>query len=165
MGVPINKTKELCILAYADDIVLIADGMSKLICITKIVNEWCKKWYVTINVQKTKCVHFRNRHVPRCVEQVMLGEDPLEWVSQYHYLGIILDKYMNCNIIVDQLSTAGSRALGNVLSKTKSQYDLGYQSFTTLVNTNVNAVTDYGSGAWSLPDIDCKKIDTIYWKE
>ena len=62
--------------------------------------------------------------------------------------------------VVDQLSSAGSRALGMLLSKTKNNYDLGYHSFSTMFNNLVNSVTDYCSGVWA-HNTNCKKIDSV----
>ena len=61
---------------------------------------------------------------------------------------------------VNQLSKAGSRALGQILGKTKCNYDLGYVSYSKLFHSCVVPVLDYGSGVWS-QGRDCSKIDQI----
>ena len=62
--------------------------------------------------------------------------------------------------IIDQLARSGSRALGQLISKTKANYDLDYKSFTKLFNACVVPVLDYGSGSWGTGS-ECKKIDDV----
>ncbi len=49
------------VLAYADDIVLIADNEIELQRLIDIVKKWCRKWKLEVNLEKTKIVH----HVKR----------------------------------------------------------------------------------------------------
>ena len=61
VGVSIGNDRSVNSLAYAEDIVLLAptqEGLQKLLNIT---NEWCRKWRVVINTEKTKILHFRHR--------------------------------------------------------------------------------------------------------
>ena len=53
---PVNAEK-LCVLAYADDIVLVAKTADELQKLLNIVNVWCHKWSVLINTNKTKVMH------------------------------------------------------------------------------------------------------------
>ena len=58
-GIQINDTTRLNSLAYADDMVLLATSKAGLQKLLDITNQWCRRWRVTINVDKTKVVHFR----------------------------------------------------------------------------------------------------------
>ena len=89
----------------------------------------------------------------------------LKIVSEYKYLGIWLNYCLDLQQIVDVLSSAGSRTLGSMISKTRSNYDLGYNSFTTLFNTTVVPVLDYAVGARynGSPNV-CKKLDQIQYR-
>ena len=46
---------------YADDIVLLAPDVECLQKQIRIVEEWCSRWRMTLNIAKTKAVHFRKR--------------------------------------------------------------------------------------------------------
>ncbi len=61
MGVNINDII-ISILAFADDIVIIAQNENELQDILHYVEKWCKKWRLKINVDKTNVVHFRGKH-------------------------------------------------------------------------------------------------------
>ena len=49
----------LSILLYADDIVLMSDSEEKLQKMLICLNDWCCKWFMNVNIDKTKIVHFR----------------------------------------------------------------------------------------------------------
>ena len=85
-GIEID-TGELSILQYADDIVLMAPSVKNLQKMLNFVAEWCQKWRMAINIDKTKVVHFRNKCVNRTMYKFSLVNSTLEPVSQYKYLG------------------------------------------------------------------------------
>ena len=56
----------------------------------------------------------------------------------------------------------GSRALGGIIGKTRENYDLGYKSYTQLINSMVIPILDYGGSAWSGGNHhDFKKADQV----
>ena len=63
LGVSIGNDK-VSILAYADDIVLLAESEAELQRQLDILYEWCGKWKMQVNDSKTNIVHFRNRCKP-----------------------------------------------------------------------------------------------------
>ena len=71
LGVDINGIK-ICILLYADDMVLIADSKSELQSVLNIMYQWCKKWRLRLNGNKTKIVHFRGKRVKQCLSLHMV---------------------------------------------------------------------------------------------
>ena len=60
LGVKFGNLK-VSMLLYADDIVLIAGSESNLQKMLDHVSEWCKKWQLRINPNKTQIVHFRGK--------------------------------------------------------------------------------------------------------
>ena len=50
----------ICILLYADDIVLLAENKKDLQTLLDITQDWCYKWKLNINVEKSKILHFRH---------------------------------------------------------------------------------------------------------
>ena len=118
-GVDINDFN-LSILLYADDIVLIAPNEDSLQKMITYVKDWCRKWRMAINTDKTQIVHFRNTRTARTDYSFSFGGDPLSIVSHYKYLGIIFDEYLNFETNASTLSGAALRALGGIKSKLKN---------------------------------------------
>lgn len=51
--------KKVSMLLYADDIVCIAKTEDELQLILDTLRDWCRRWRVLINTEKSKCIHFR----------------------------------------------------------------------------------------------------------
>ena len=152
--------KKLAVLAYADDLVLLASNEHDLNKLLHILNSWCSRWRVLVNVDKTKVMHFRKKTVSVTDSKFCINNKELEIVSKYQYLGTVVDEQCNSQTVAESLAGAGSKALGQLLNKTRAHLDLGFVSFTKLYTSTVNAIVDYRSGAWGCGG-DFKKIDVI----
>ena len=64
LGIDING-RNLCMLLYADDIVLLSDSPENLQSLLSELNKWCDKWQMKINCDKSKIMHFRQKSVPK----------------------------------------------------------------------------------------------------
>ena len=65
IGIELNDGgNPICVLAYADDIVLLAESEEDLQKLMNIVSEWYRKWRLTVNPSKSAVMHFRRPHVP-----------------------------------------------------------------------------------------------------
>ena len=85
------------LLKYADDTVIVGkvcndDSSNYMSQVESFVN-WCKNHYLNLNVKKTKelLIDFRtsNKYVP---DQLKIGCEVVERVSEYKYLGIVIDE-------------------------------------------------------------------------
>lgn len=90
LGVPINGTA-ISILLYADDIALVAESEHDLQTVLDTLHKWCKRWRVLINTEKSKCIHFRRGRQPPTEFSYHIGNNSLELVKEYKYLGLIFD--------------------------------------------------------------------------
>ena len=138
----------LNILLYADDMVLVADSEKDLQLLLDILHEWCAKWRLSLNKDKTEVVHFRPSRVNKSNTIFRYGQIELKTVSSYKYLGIILDEFLNFDLCTKALATAGGRALGGIISKFKILKNVGFHTFTKLYNAGVTPVLEYSSGVW-----------------
>ena len=76
---------------YADDMVLIAASEAGLQSSLDHMYDWCYKWRLSVNRDKTKIVHFRQPRHSKTQYAFHYGLSDIEIVSQYKYLGIIMD--------------------------------------------------------------------------
>ena len=71
---------------YADDIVLIAETPAELQDLLNTLSIWCSFWKLSINIAKSKVIHFRGRRT-RCTEHpIRVNNELLEHVQHYKYL-------------------------------------------------------------------------------
>ncbi len=64
LGVTYGEDK-CCILLFADDIVILAETEEELQKLLKFVENWCMKWRLRINKDKTKVIHFRKKELQK----------------------------------------------------------------------------------------------------
>ena len=96
-GVAFGENK-LCCLAYADDVLLLAESENDMQDLLNFVNEWCRKWRLIINFSKTNAMHFRNKG-KRCSNfDFKVGNHTVDYVSVYRYLGVHLNEHMYSSI-------------------------------------------------------------------
>ena len=140
----------MTILAYADDIVLLAPSEDKLQKLLDITEKWCSKWGVTINVQKTKVIHFRPKNTKRTANKFYLNQrTKVDIQDRYKYLGLVIHENLDLDKSLDELANAASRALGTIIGKTKDNYDLSFGCYSRLYDACVVPILCYGAGIWS----------------
>ena len=142
--------KTITVLAYADDLVLLAPIQAGLQQLISIVDQWCHKWRLKVNCDKTKIMHVRPKTVQRTQYQYAYGTSTLEKVSHYKYLGFILNEFGTMDTGSNSLASAGERALGALISKVKMNGDIGYRTFEQLYISCVTPVLDYCGRIWGI---------------
>ncbi len=96
---------------------------------------------MSINKTKTNVVHFRNKHQLRTQYVFKIGNNSLNVVDRYKYLRIILNEFVEFEVIVSTFADAASGGLGAVIGKTKHPSNLDFKTFEKLFSTGVH----YGS--------------------
>ncbi len=153
-GVKLNDIT-ISVLAYADDLVLLAENENDLQSLLDTLFDWCSKWRLSINVDKTKVMHFRPVDSNRTNFDFNVNGVSLEIVEQYKYLGILLQENLDFTKTAEMLSGAAGRALGSIINKVKANKDLGYNTFTTLIDRCVMPILLYGSCTWGTKYYKC----------
>ncbi len=126
------------------------------------VSDWCWKWRLVINQEKTQIVHFRKQAVQRSSFVFNFGSTPLTYANEYKYLGLTLDEHLTFKPAIGILSDSAGRALGSVPSKVKNCRDLSFKSFTQLYKSCVCPVSDYAAGVWGFNEQT--KSDTVQYR-
>ena len=154
IGIDING-ETLCTLLFADDIVIFAEAETELQMLLDCVHNWCQNWKLRVNIDKTKVVHFRNKRVNRTKCAFKMGNENVDIVEEYKYLGVYLNEYLDYNVIANTLSGAAGRALGGVIAKFQNLKNVGFSTFSKMYNTGVVSVMNYCSGIWGYGNYEC----------
>ena len=147
IGIRVNDVKITCLL-YADDIVLISENEKDLQNMLKKLETWCYNWRMRVNIAKSKVMHCRPKNYEQSNFTFKYGNENLDYVDRYKYLGVVLDYSLNFDITTQMLANSANRALGSVFAKYKENKGLGYNTYTKLYNTGVVPILDYGAGVW-----------------
>ncbi len=106
-----------------------------------------------------KCIYLQYKFmysIP-CTEAAFgLGDEVVQVMDRYRYLGLVLTQFMDLNITVRYEAQAAHWALGVLFAKRKSQGDLLFRIFTKLYNFPVQPILDYGAAIWGT------YADTVY---
>ena len=84
----------LSILLFADDIVLLSRNENDLQVMLDFVNEWCEKWRMIVNRDKTNIVHFRPIRSTKTTKEFVSRGNKLDIVKSYKYLVVYLDDHL-----------------------------------------------------------------------
>ncbi|XP_028982325.1 uncharacterized protein LOC114841493 [Diachasma alloeum] len=88
-GVDIDGRKDVILLLYADDLIILAFSSIDLKLKLRILEEYCSDNGLTINIGKTKVMIFRKGgRLPSANHAFQLNGNPVEIVTEYTYLGV-----------------------------------------------------------------------------
>ena len=91
-GVSVSHLSEILLLAFADDIVILADSYIAMKNVTKYLFEYCVINKLIVNVKKTKIILFQkggHGHKKK-LAPFFFGIDLIEYVNEYKYLGVTM---------------------------------------------------------------------------
>lgn len=153
-GVYIND-EHISLLLYADDLVLIAENEEDLQHMLHELGDWCSANSMHINTTKSNVVHFRPPSVQQTDYTFTCGDDTIDKVDRYAYLGLTLSEHLDYNVMVKVVAQSASRALGLLIAKYKCLGGMPYDVFTKLYWSIVYPVISYGAAVWGFRGYSC----------
>ncbi len=113
-----------------------------------------------VNVLKSQVMHFgRGPSVPRSLFKFMCGNNQLQIVDKYWYLGLIFTQLLCYDDMAKSVVQSATRALCLVIAKCKSHGGVHFNVFTQLYDALVQPIINYGASVWSNKEFTC--ISTI----
>lgn len=160
IGIHIHEDLLVNALLYADDLVLLAETENDLQLLLNKVHEWCTDWRMKVNKDKTKIMHYRKNSVPRTSYFFVIGDDVIEVVDKYRYLGCILNEHLDYTVTANTLAEAAGRAVGGIVNKCFKNFEVYYDTYSKMYNSYVVPVADYAAGIWGFKNYD--KANTVH---
>ena len=139
----LTEVEIVSILLYADDIILLADSEADLQALLTIVENWCKRCRLEVNLSKTNVMHVRKKRTPQSRFVFLLNKQPVAYSSSYKYLGINIDEHLDIKYSVSCQSDAAGRALSVVVTKMIKNGGFPFKLYEMLYNSCVCSVADY----------------------
>jgi Reverse transcriptase (RNA-dependent DNA polymerase)/Endonuclease/Exonuclease/phosphatase family len=102
--------KSVQIIAYADDIAVVARDMRSLEEVVEKINKEAKKRGLEINSKKTKYMKISNRNRKKNQSYKVIGEHQFEEVTSFKYLGIIIDNKNDKSMQINEKIQSGYKA-------------------------------------------------------
>ena len=124
----------------------------------KVLAEWCREWADEVNVEKSGVMHMRRRGIKRTGETFFVNDEEIKVVTEYKYLGCVVNEQLNCSRMVEEKANAGAKALSDWLRRCRVTVgDLRGKTFLKLLEMLVDSVLLYGAEVWG----SCRQLAPI----
>ena len=147
-GIYVNEYfKDINMLLYADDIVLIGDKIGHVQRLLNLLKDYCNKWGLKVNMLKTKMLVYRNGGIVKRNERCYFDGNEIEVVKYYKYLGVLFSSRLSWSPAQALLAAQGSKAMF-LIDKLNYTYDFPYHASRKLFDKCIIPVLTYGSQIW-----------------
>ena len=151
---------KLFILLYADDIVIFSESPEEMQSSLDILNNYCNKWKLKVNIGKTKIMVFRKGGILRRNLKFYFNNEELEIVNKYTYLGIVFTSGGSFSEAQCTLSGQAQKAIFKL-----KRYLIKFESITVkhtleLFDKLVSPILNYASEIWAF--IPAQQIERVH---
>jgi len=152
--------KRTFIIIYADDILLIALTVSALESLLRACESELKFLDMSINVKKSCCIRIGHRHDITCASIMTCQGQPLQWVSEFRYLGVFIvsSRSFKCSLVYAKRSfyAAVNGLFGKLLNLASEEVIL------ELVKSKCTPILLYGLECFQLGKADLHSLDFTF---
>lgn len=145
---PILLDKKVSCLLYADDIILLSYSSKGLQSLIDKTEQYCNKWQLTINVEKTKIIVAHKRTTDTAIFKVY--NKTIEIVKSFCYLGIVITKNGSFKEAVSRLYCKSFRAYMSLKESFNFFNGTPPNIMEKLFETMVKPILLYGCEIWGI---------------
>ena len=150
----------MILILFADDMVLFSETKSGLQQGLDKLHEYCCDWGLDVNVDKTKCLVFKNGGRSNVNDVWYYNGNIIETISYFKYLGFVFSSTGKFKNGIDNLEIRGTKAFFDMISSIQNYNDMQFQMKLDLFDSLVKSVICYGCEIWGFSE--AKKLDTMY---
>ena len=156
----ITHFSKLVVLLYADDTVLLADNEQELQNSLDAFYDYCERWKLKINMNKTKVVIFGARKTDSY--RFTLGNDEVEISDRYKYLGIFFSKSRSFLNARKHIAEQAKKAMHLLFCRINNLH-LPIDLQLLLFDQTIMPILTYGSEIFGFENLDMlEKIHIIF---
>ena len=146
---------KLFTLLYADDTVLMAESAEDLQTQLNSFNDYCKKWNLKVNVDKTKIIIFGSRNAGNL--EFKYNDRVIDIVNEFNYLGIMFSSSGSFLKAKQKQVTKANKAIYEVLKKGRL-HNLSIQCQLELFDRVIQPILLYGCEVWGFNPYYCMVV-------
>ena len=147
-----NNFIKIMVLMYADDTIILADSEQNLQLGLNALKSYCDTWKLEINCSKTKITIFSRNKINHSAYNFKYGDQVIETVDSYKYLGVIFNYNGSFNLALDSLRSQASRAMFSLISKAR-RLSLPIDIQLQLFDSTVLPILLYGCEIWGYTNV------------
>lgn len=152
----------LLLILFADDMVLLSETKQGLQQGLDKLHDYCYQWGLSVNVDKTKCLVFKNGGKINKTEKWYFNGEIIETVDSFKYLGFLFGSSGKFKKGIDNLEIRGEKALFDMSCSIVDYKTMHFKMKIDLFNSLVKSVLCYGCEIWGFSE--AKKHETIHLK-
>ncbi len=160
-GVTIEDLK-MFLLMFADDTTLLAETVAGLQSGLDVLDEYCERWALQVNIDKTKIVVFKKGGRIGRNEQWKYKGRNIDVVNCFKYLGIVFAKSGKFNIAQKTLAEQATKGLFTLKRYTNKFVNLSPEMAVQLFDVFITPILCYGSEVWGFHRADA--IERVHLK-
>ena len=141
---------KLIVLLYADDTVVFAKSEENLIQAMDIFANYCDRWKLQINYDKTKAMVFGER--PNRRRHIVVNGHNVEFLSEFNYLGVYFTQNRSFVRTKKYAADQGRKAMFSLLKKIRN-LELSMDCQLKLFDHTVVPILLYGCEIWGFGDL------------
>lgn len=154
-GTIFNKSTQIC--AYADDVAIIARTKQRLVELYKEIEERGKEMGLIVNEAKTVYMKMSTSEVRRKPDDLKIEDKNFKGVSQFRYLGEIVNNTGSIGAAIKDRIQSGNRAYFANQSLLKNKL-ISRKTKMKIYRTLIRPIITYGCETWVLTKEDREKI-------
>ena len=141
---------EICILMFADDVCLISDSVSGLQNQLNVLLKTAKTLELTVNLEKSNIVVFRNGGYLSSNEKWTYGDVDMKVVNMYKYLGVLFSTKLSFSHALNDMSFRAKKDIVNIFRLFWSLSEKSPAIFFKLLDVQIQPMLMYGAEVWGL---------------
>ena len=119
------------------------------------LGNWCKKWGLTINFNKSKIMHFRAPSKQSTEYNLKCSSSSVDFIHQYKYLDVLFTEHLDLVQMTKIVAQSASRALRLLISKDKVVGGMPFECFTQCYGATVQSIISYRAAIWGTKSMSC----------
>lgn len=141
---------ELFLLMFADDVGLFSDTIVGLQKQLDELHKYCLEWKLSVNVEKTKIVVFKNGGILAKREKWFYDSQPIEIVNAFAYVGLNFTARMSLSKMSEHMAIKAKHVFISLLKNLYHLLPMSRQMFFKIFDTKISPILLYGSEIWGL---------------
>ena len=151
--------KEVPILMYADDVVILSKSAMGLNRALNVLHVFCQKWKLRINTSKTTVLIFNARKWDKF--KFFLGNNLIAIKDTYTYLGFIVTPSGRFIACIKNLIMKAKKAYNCFRFKMSPQTGCPFNVLLKVFNSLVSPIALYGAEIWGLADVKSRNNNLL----
>ncbi|MEW8544974.1 MAG: reverse transcriptase family protein, partial [Candidatus Thiodiazotropha sp.] len=161
-----NEIEDILALMFADDVSSFSDTLVRLQRQINLIENFCKSAKMSLNLNKTKIIVFRNGGIVKQTEKWYFLGNEIEIVSLYKYLGVCFTPKLVWTKTKELLAQQAKKAAFSIFNFQKRFGHFYPSDAFKLFDSMVKPIACYGSEIWGYKySEEIERVQTAFCKQ